>query len=141
MMLCAVILFGYWPTMRKVINVYVDTCHSCEENTASLRSQVPILIPIPREPWDTIAIHFLNLPLTSEGLVATDHFSRFSALVALKNKADKTVAKVLVEEVFCKFNMPPMHFRAWVTLFFANISLTISWISMASWHGLFHTPT
>ncbi len=64
------------------------------------------MIPIPREPWDTIAIHFLNLPLTSEGLVAIDNFSRFSALVELKNKADKTVAKALVDEVFCKFNMP-----------------------------------
>ncbi len=66
--------------------------------------------PIPNEPWETVAIDLLTLPLTTEGhrylLVAIDHFSRFSILVPLKDKQAKSVARALIDELFCKYNTP-----------------------------------
>ncbi len=37
-------------------------------------------------------------------LVAIDHVSRFSVLVPLKDKQAKSVARALIDEVFCKYN-------------------------------------
>ncbi len=52
----------------------------------------------------------LTLPLTTDGhkylLVAIDHFSRFSVLVPLKDKQDTSVARALIDDVFCKYNIP-----------------------------------
>ncbi len=66
--------------------------------------------PVPNEPWDTVAIDLLTLPLTTDGhrylLVAIDHFSRLSVLVPLKDKQAKSVACALIDEVFCKYNTP-----------------------------------
>ncbi len=70
--------------MRIDIN-YIDKCKSCGENQAR-----PVAIqryPVPGEPWETLAIHVLKLPLTTEGhkylLVAINHFSCFYILVSL----------------------------------------------------------
>ncbi len=77
----------YWPTMRLDIINYGDNCQSCAENHGSVGRPVPIR-SYPKEPWDTLAIDLLKLPLTTEGhkylLAAIDHFSRFSILVPLK---------------------------------------------------------
>ena len=101
----------YWPTMRLDIINYVNNCHSCAENYGSVTRPVPIKsYPVPTEPWETLAIDLLQLPLTTEGhkylLVAIDHFSRFSILVPLTDKTATSVARALIDEVFCKFNTP-----------------------------------
>lgn len=104
-------LLYYWPRMRLDIIDYINNCHTCAENYGSITQQVPIKsYPIPLEPWDTIAIDLLKLPQTTEGhkylLVAIDHFSRFSVLVPIVDKQATTVAKALIDEVFCKYNTP-----------------------------------
>ncbi len=101
----------YWPTMRVDIINYIDKCQSCAEYHGSVARPVPIKsYPIPTEPWETIAIDLLKLPLTTEGhkylLVCIDHFSRFCILVPLRDKKPTSVASALIDEVFCKFNTP-----------------------------------
>ncbi len=101
----------YWPTMRIDIINYIDKCLSWAENHDSVARPVPIKsYPMPTEPWETIAIDLLKLPLTTEGhkylLVCIDHFSRFCILVPFKDKTATSVASALIDEVFCKFNMP-----------------------------------
>ncbi len=86
--------------MRLDILNYVDNCQSCSENHGAVGRPVPIRsYPIPNEPWDTLAIDLLKLPLTTDGhqylLAAIDHFSRFSILVPLKDKQATTVARAL----------------------------------------------
>ncbi len=99
----------YWPTMRVDILKYIDKCHPCAENHGSVKKTVPIQsYPIPTEPWQTITVDLLKLPITTEGhtqlMVVIDHFSRF--LVPLKDKQATSVARALIDEVFCKFNTP-----------------------------------
>ncbi len=101
----------YWPTMHKDINTYTDVYHTCAINKGSVSKTVPILsYPSPIEPWDTLAIDLLKLPMTIDGhqhlLVATDHFSRYSTPIPLKNETAQTVATALIDKVFCKFNNP-----------------------------------
>ncbi len=100
----------YWPKMRLDIIQYIDNCTTCAENYGSGSRPVPIQsYPIPNLPWDTVAIDLLTLPLTTDGhrylLVAIDHF-RFSVLVPLKDKQAKSVARALIDEVFCKYKTP-----------------------------------
>ncbi len=81
----------YWSKMRLDIITYIDSCQTCAENHGSVARPVPIQsYPIPTEPWDTIAIDLLTLPLTTEGhkylLLAIDHLSRFSILIPPKDK-------------------------------------------------------
>ncbi len=88
---------------------YIDKCQSCGENHGSVGKPVPIQsYLIPTEPWHTIAVDLLKLPLATEGhtylLVANDHFSRFGILVPLKDKQVTSVARVLIDKVLCKFN-------------------------------------
>ncbi len=101
----------YWSRMRLDIIQYIENCTTCAENFGSVSRPVPVQsYPIPSEPWDTVAIDLLTLPLTTDGhmhlLVAIDHFSRFSVLVPLKDKQAKSVARALIDEVFCKYNTP-----------------------------------
>ncbi len=90
---------------------YIENCATCAENNGSVSRPVPIQsYPIPNEPWETVAIDLLTLAMTTEGhkylLVAIDHFSRFSILVLLKDKQAKSVARALIDELFCKYNTP-----------------------------------
>ncbi len=58
----------YWPKMRLDIIKYIDNCTTCAENYDSVSR--PVLIqsyPIPNDPWDTVAIDLLTLPLTTDG--------------------------------------------------------------------------
>ena len=101
----------YWHTMRIDIHNHIDICQSCAEHKGNTGKIVPILnYPVPKAPWETLAIDLLKLPLTENQyqylLVCIDHFSRFSILVPLKDKTAKGVAKALIDEVFCKFNTP-----------------------------------
>ncbi len=95
--------------MRKDINPYNDVCHTCAINKGSVGRPVSFCnYPTPLEPWDTLAIDLLKLPMTTEChqylLMANDHFSHYSILILLKNKTAQTVATTLIDEVFCKFN-------------------------------------
>ncbi len=97
--------------MKIDIIKYIEACQSCAENHGSVKKTVPMQsYRIPTEPWHTLAVDLLKLPTTEEGhtylLVAIDHFSRFSFLVPLKDKQATTVARTLIDEVFCKFNTP-----------------------------------
>ncbi len=76
------LMLYYWPKMRLDIIQYIDNCTTCAENYGSVSRPVPIQsYPIPNDPWDTVAIDLLTLPLTTDGhrylLVGIDHFSRF----------------------------------------------------------------
>ncbi len=97
--------------MGQDINAYIDVCYNCAFNKGSVGKPVSIFsYPIPLEPWDTLAIDLLKLPMATEGhqylLVATDHFSCYSILIPLKNKTAQRVATAFIHEVFCKFNTP-----------------------------------
>ena len=97
--------------MRLDIHEHIDVCQSCAEHNPIPLRKAPILsYPVPRAPWDAVAIDILKLPLTESGneylLVIMDHFSRFCILVPLPDKSAKTVARAIVDELICKFGSP-----------------------------------
>ncbi|KAK4326756.1 hypothetical protein Pmani_002773 [Petrolisthes manimaculis] len=101
----------FWLTMRRDINNHIDLCHTCARTKGNIHPHVPILsYPIPSSPWDVIAIDLLKLPITERGnqymLVCVDHFSRFSVLVPIPNKAAQTVARAILNYVICPFTTP-----------------------------------
>ncbi len=98
----------YWPTVRKDIHSYIGKCHTCPINKGSVGKPVKILsYPTLLEPWDTLAIDLLKLhAFYSEDyqylLVAIDHFSRYSILVPLKDRAATKVATSLIMKFFVR---------------------------------------
>ncbi len=94
--------------MRLDIIKDIVSFQSSAENHGYVARPVPIQsYSIPTEPWDTIVIDLLTLPLTTEGhkylLVAIDHISRFSIIIPLKDKQATSVTRALIDDVFCKF--------------------------------------
>ena len=101
----------YWQTMSSDVTRHVALCPTCAQFRGSAAGQQPMLeVPLPAEPWDTIGIDLLKLPKSLNGseylLVTVDLFSRYSILTPLKDKTAESVARALVDSVFCTFNVP-----------------------------------
>ena len=101
----------YWPTMRVDITNHIQQCVQCAQVRGTIAGPSPMQeFPIPSEPWETAAIDLLKLPRSHQGssyvLVAVDYFSKYAILVPLAQKTADVVAKALVDNVFCKYNIP-----------------------------------
>ena len=101
----------FWVGMNIDIKTYVENCHVCNESKGRLHKPVEInAYPIPTQPFHTISIDLLKLPVTSNGsqylLVAIDQFSRYSWLVPLQDKTSFSVAKALIDYIICPFQTP-----------------------------------
>ncbi|WP_369074447.1 DDE-type integrase/transposase/recombinase, partial [Nocardioides malaquae] len=57
-----------------------------------------------------MGIDLLKMPTSHQGsnyvLTAVDYLSKYTVLVPLQNKAADTVAKALVNNIFCRYNIP-----------------------------------
>lgn len=73
--------FAYWPKMSLAVARHCKSCDSCQRNKAAPRTvRGPYEpLPVPPRPWHSVALDFVDLPLTTQGhdcaLVFTDHFS------------------------------------------------------------------
>jgi hypothetical protein len=102
----------YFSNMKNYVSWYIKSCIPCQE---SKRKN-----PMEQLPWGTIEAEFtwdlLCLDLWDSGVVSTrgnkyiltiiDGFSKFAHAIPIRNKEAKTIAKTLVEKVFCSFGKP-----------------------------------
>ena len=76
------------------------------------KTKVPLQpMPVPTEPMAMTAMDVVGpLPLTTSGnqyiLVFTDYMSRFPEAFPMPNQKTKTVAKILVEDICCRYGTP-----------------------------------
>ena len=107
----------FWPTMKKDIDLYISTCHTCQRNK-TLRQQT---LAAPLKPLDAAErfnerVHAdLVGPLQSTTnnkyiLVMTDAFSKWVELIPIKDKSAETVAKAIHDEWICRYSAPEMLF-------------------------------
>ena len=103
-----------WHMLDKSVRMYCKACVPCQKRRAGKFWQSYYNRPLGSlrasnigDLWST---DLVSLPKTLEGhcyaLVCTEHFSRFTVIVPLKNKLAVTVAAAFYDEVILKFGVP-----------------------------------
>lgn len=103
----------YWPGMKADIQYWVDSCLHCasKKNPKAMVIGRLYNIPVPNRPWHTVGIDFMGPFQTSERgnryiLVVTDYLTKWPEAFAVPDQKETTVARILVEELFCRYGPP-----------------------------------
>ena len=102
----------YWPGYEEDIVNWVHTCQPCQKhNPPQPLPQAPLGTIKARHPFEKISWYIMGpLPATSRGykyiLVITDMFSKWVEAFPLRVTDSETLAKVLVDEVVCRYGVP-----------------------------------
>jgi len=101
----------YWPTLFKDAHDYCRSCDVCQAYAQRFTVSGP-LHPIPLlGPFEKWGINLMGpLPMTRRGhrfiIVATDYFTKFAKVRALKSSVKQEVARFLYERIFTRFGTP-----------------------------------
>lgn len=102
----------YWSGYRKDIERWCKQCDRCQSRKGPKPKRKGKLRKYNTgEPLQRIAIDIMGpLPTTERGnkyiVVIADYFSKWTEAVAIPNQEAITIAKVLVEQWFCRFGIP-----------------------------------
>ena len=102
----------YWPGLQSDVRSYIAGCEACSKGKGPIPTKrAPMQIVRSGNPMERIAIDILGeLPQTAKGnkyiLVVSDYFTKWTEALPLPNIGACTVAKILVDEVLCRFGIP-----------------------------------
>ena len=102
----------YWPGHFTDVRNWCKTCAACAmRKTPPTRGRAPLKNIQVGYPMQMVAMDILGpLPESDSGnsylLVASDYFTRWVEVYAIPNQEALTVAKKLVDEMFCRFSPP-----------------------------------
>ena len=102
----------YWPSMRRDVFKYVQSCTSCQRfkfNNAP--TAPPMQLHYVTQPWHTIGVEIMGpFPPTPRQkrflLVIVDYFTRWIELFALRSITTTDIANILINEVICRYGAP-----------------------------------
>lgn len=101
----------YWPGMTADVVRWCQECERCQL-AKDTRPVAPSFMGhlLAARPNEILALDFTLLEPSASGhenvLVLTDVFSKYTLAVPTRDQRAATVAKILVEEWFCKFGVP-----------------------------------
>ena len=102
----------YWPGYEEDIVNWVHSCQTCQKrNPPQPSPQAPLGTIKAHRPFEKVSWDIMGpLPTTSRGckyiLVITDMFSKWVEAFPLRVTDSETLAKVLVDEVVCRYGVP-----------------------------------
>ncbi|MCG8033694.1 MAG: DDE-type integrase/transposase/recombinase, partial [Candidatus Thiodiazotropha taylori] len=102
----------YWPGLQSDVRSYIAGCEACVKRKEPIPTKrAPMQIVRSGYPMERIALDILGeLPLTSNGnkyiVVVADYFTKWTEALPMPNMEACTVAKLLVEEILCRFGLP-----------------------------------
>ena len=102
----------YWPTMRKAVFKYVQSCLLCQQfKYPSAPTASPMQLHIVSQPWHTIGIDIMEpFPPTPRQkrflLVIVDYFTRWVELFALRQTTATHMTNIVVDEIVCPYGVP-----------------------------------
>ena len=101
----------WWKGMLADARHYCRSCLTCATRKGTGRSSRPPLKPIEiGGPFHRVGVDVLQLPLTENGnryvVVFQDYLTKWVEAFAVPNQTAETIAKLLVEEIFCRHGAP-----------------------------------
>ena len=102
----------YWPRMFQEITDFVKSCDRCQRAKREAHPHTTQLNPLPvAKVFERLHIDLVGpLPKTKAGhehiLVCVDSFSRWVEAFPLHDQSATTIARVLHDEIFCRFGAP-----------------------------------
>ena len=101
----------YWPNMRADIETYTTRICSClKQRRPHIPSRAPLSSIVTTQPFELISIDFVHLEKSVGGyeyiLVIVNHFTRYAAAYATKNKSALTVAEKIYNDFVLRFGYP-----------------------------------
>ncbi|KAH9681967.1 Endonuclease [Citrus sinensis] len=103
----------FWPTMRREVYHYVETCCICQVSKgATTNAGLYMPLPILTQPWADISMDFvLGLPRTQRGMnsifVVIDRFPKMAHFIACKKTTNTLiVAYLFFKEVYRLHGLP-----------------------------------
>ena len=102
----------YWPHMFQEITDFVKSCDRCQRAKRDAHQNCTPLNPLPvAKVFERMHIDLVGpLPKTSAGhehiLVCVDSFSRWVEAFPLHDQSALSIARVLHDEIFCRFGAP-----------------------------------
>ena len=101
----------WWPTIPTDVRTHVDVCLSCQHRKSSHR---PIKLPVGHRPvpraFQYLAVDLVECKCLSQGyrfiLSVIDHLTRFVILIAIEDKAARTIDRHLIERVLSVCGLP-----------------------------------
>jgi Integrase zinc binding domain/Integrase core domain len=101
-----------WKGMQKDIIKYVKRCLKCQQNKAARNTKMPMeLVKVASEPFEKIYLDIVGpLEESNQGnkyiLTIMDDLTRFMDCYALQTIETEQVARILVEEIICRYRIP-----------------------------------
>jgi len=102
----------YWPGWSFEVRLAKRRCEQCSRHQRPRpRHQGPLQPFLTGEPWERLGIDVTGPhPMSSKGniyvLTVIDHFTKWVELFPMKNQEASTVARILVDRVFCVHGCP-----------------------------------
>ena len=102
----------YWPGMHQEVDQWIRTCPSCAtRKSAPQRNRGPLQTIKAGYPLQVVAVDILGPLMESVAgnsyiLVAGDYFTKWMEAYAIPNQEAVTVARKLVDQMFCRFSPP-----------------------------------
>ncbi|CAF1027404.1 unnamed protein product [Rotaria magnacalcarata] len=110
--LCRLASRVYWPSMRKDVFKYIQSCLSCQQfKHSNAPTANPMQLHTISQPWHTIGIDIMGaFPPTARQkrflLVIVDYFTRWVELFAIKQTTATHIANILIDEIICRYGAP-----------------------------------
>ena len=102
----------WWHGMKDDIEEIIKGCPECNARNPVGGEKRRLLHPEERvgRPWQRVGIDYTDMTLSQEGyskiLVIIDHATKFVIAKATKDGSAETAAKILFEELICKYGAP-----------------------------------
>jgi transposase InsO family protein len=107
----------FFPNMYSIVHDWTSSCKKCLRR--KMNKMTPFAWPVrgfdethhPTEPFEVLGIDILTLDNATEShskyvMVVTDYHTRWAEAFALKDHKARTVARVLVNEIFSRYGVP-----------------------------------
>lgn len=102
----------YWPGQRHYVYNWCSRCYLCASRKSPAKARAPLQVTDSvSRPFQRLAMDIMGpLPETVSGnryiLVVGDYFTKWKEAFAMKDMEAVTVARLLVNEVICRFGVP-----------------------------------
>ena len=101
----------YWVGLKDNVQVYCKRCDKCAARKKGVAKKAPLRQYTVGTTMERMAVDILGpLPQSRRGnkyiMVVADHFTKWVEAFAIPNQTAETIARVLVEEVVCRFGVP-----------------------------------